>query len=194
MKAIPTALLVALFACLLACGDEPEAWPESIETFGPWPFWGSAGDGVVTAPRWRAPRVFGCEQRVRVRTEPPRTFEPGQGPRKVYGEVVDTTCRPAGTRFRVIEDVRNPLLLGSCESGFRIAASSTVLAALRFASDAACTDFVSRRREAEPNIGGSATVAVTLRLTSLDPPVAELVEITDAADEAPISVVEPTNG
>jgi hypothetical protein len=161
---------LVLAACtLLACGDETSDWPESIERTHPWPSFGTGVDGLVTAPVWRRPVEFGCEQEQRVKREPARDFEPGEGPRKAVVETLGTTCRPPGSLLEATDEpAGTPLLVGSCAGGFRMAARGEDIASITFDDPDECPVFSSLRDDAAAT---RSRVTTKLRLITVSPPV-----------------------
>jgi len=153
-------------------GEAEAGWPETIETTPAWPWFGSAGSGVVIAPRWVAPARFGCARRVYVRTEPQRDLAPGDGPRVAYGTTLDETCSAPGATIAVVDEPGYDLarvFTGSCEKGFSFETTSTLMASVSFAPSVACAAFEASRTAA----AAAATrrrQRVTLRLVSVGNP------------------------
>lgn len=162
MKLI-SSILVAPITVLVACGSASDSWPETLETTAKWPRFGQQG---VVSPAWIAPRQFGCAQRVKVRREPQRDFEPGESAGVVYGDVVDSQCATLGARIRVVDEdpFGAALIQGNCREGYGMTVRGTRLAVVVFGDASACEAYGKVRSSAAP-----ARTTTVLRLVALQP-------------------------
>jgi len=134
---------------------DPSTWPQTTSKSTPWPWFGGASNGVVTAPEWQPPRALGCEVETTIAREPDREWLPGEGPREIVVRTGAQTCRPAGARLVAYEDahltapatdaIGYHVIEGSCKAGFRLATRHGALAKITFASEDACTSYESMR-------------------------------------------------
>lgn len=164
-----------------------DSWPESIETTAPWPTFGSAVDGVVTAPTWVPPQTLACEDSVRVKREPLRDFQPGDGPRTIVLETLGTKCKPAGSRATLVDDPSYPaatLLFGTCETGIVLRALDRALATVTFASATDCSTFMSLRNDSASGKAKRRLETTLVLETPAPSPTFRFVSAREASDEA----------
>jgi hypothetical protein len=185
MVRLPIVLTVAfgmLFSTVAGCSgdaDGTEHWPESVDEGYPWPWFGSSGP---IPPSWQAPAVFGCRVRQRVRREPDGEAAPGNAPRRIVVEELGTVCLEAGATFDVTDDAGDALVLGDCDSGFRLETRRGTLATLQFATPAACESYAAARSDAASKSG--AMLVTRLALVTREPAVVEVLESRPPAEDA----------
>ena len=163
-----------LVSTAAGCSDEAdgtENWPESVRESSPWPWFGASRP---VAPSWQEPVEFGCSVRQRVRREPDDEIVPGSAPREIVVEELGTVCLEAGAMLDVTDDAGAEVVVGGCDSGFRLATPRESVATIQFATPEACASYATARSDAAAN--GGAMIVTRFRLASREPAVVELVE------------------
>lgn len=129
---------------------------------------------------------MGCEQRQRVRTQPSAGLQPGDAPRSVVEEKLDTVCRVTGSLVSVVDDPSYEaarIFVGSCDQGFSLSTTNAKLVTVTFTTPADCQAFAMLRAS---SLAGTAKrrLRTTLRLDTLTPTPAFTVTSFGAADDA----------